>query len=170
MKHDGYQTDSPIAETSSGSPSTAVEPQNRASQEPLTDAKGPWTIVRSKPPVLGVDDPATATFGAGRELAFSKSSRGRRSRDLRMTDLGRPADALAKLDSRKLTDGPWCPDPAAAYRYDADLLRVRKVRVTLRVQVGVKHCAAPAPCSRAGMSKGGETICADQEIKFEVTL
>ncbi|HKF67397.1 MAG TPA: hypothetical protein VKB36_12720, partial [Vicinamibacterales bacterium] len=29
-----------------------------------------------------------------------------------------------------------CPDEIAANRYDADLFRVRKVRVTLRVQSG----------------------------------
>ena len=35
-----------------------------------------------------------------------------------------------------LTDGPWCPDAANANRYDADLLRIRKIRVTIRLQTG----------------------------------
>src|SRR5581483_1777361 len=34
-------------------------------------------------------------------------------------------------------DGPWCPDPNAANRWDADLLRIRKVRVTLRMQAAL---------------------------------
>jgi type II secretory pathway pseudopilin PulG len=43
---------------------------------------------------------------------------------------------LIRLSASQLTDGPWCPDEASMNRYDADLLRVRKVRVTLRVQSG----------------------------------
>jgi hypothetical protein len=41
-----------------------------------------------------------------------------------------------RLTASQLTDGPWCPDDINANRYDADLLRVRKVRVTVRVASG----------------------------------
>jgi type II secretory pathway pseudopilin PulG len=40
--------------------------------------------------------------------------------------------SLAALPLPLLSDGPWCGE--GQNRYDADLLRVRKVRVTLRVQ------------------------------------
>jgi hypothetical protein len=33
-----------------------------------------------------------------------------------------------------LRDGPWCPDSAAVRRFDADLFRVRLVRVRVRVE------------------------------------
>ena len=42
-----------------------------------------------------------------------------------------------------MTDGPWCPDAAAPNRVDADLFRVREVRVTLRLE-------AASPAARGG--------------------
>ena len=42
--------------------------------------------------------------------------------------------SLAALPLNMLNDGPWCG--AGENRYDADLLRIRRVRVTLRVQAG----------------------------------
>jgi type II secretory pathway pseudopilin PulG len=44
--------------------------------------------------------------------------------------------ALVLLTAADLTDGPWCPDAASQNRYDADLLRIRKIRVTIRLQTG----------------------------------
>ncbi|MEO8070584.1 MAG: hypothetical protein ABI652_04225 [Acidobacteriota bacterium] len=42
-------------------------------------------------------------------------------------------EGLARLDLRMLSDGPWCGDGATLF--DADLLRVRRVRVTLEAFV-----------------------------------
>jgi type II secretory pathway pseudopilin PulG len=44
--------------------------------------------------------------------------------------------ALVLLKAQDFTDGPWCPDALNSNRYDADLLRIRKIRVTLRLQTG----------------------------------
>ena len=44
--------------------------------------------------------------------------------------------ALVLLKAADFTDGPWCPDALNANRYDADLLRIRKIRVTVRLQTG----------------------------------
>ena len=49
-----------------------------------------------------------------------------------------------------LTDGPWCPSETNTdgddmpNKFDADLLRVRQVRVTLRVQVANEVLRGPA--------------------------
>ena len=58
-----------------------------------------------------------------------------------------------------------------ANRFDADLLRIRKVRVTLRVQVGLKSLRGPTGplFLRGGTARGGERYIPDQEISFEVT-
>jgi hypothetical protein len=76
-----------------------------------------------------------------------------------------------KLTPARLTDGPFCPDASIANRFDADLLRVRKVRVTLRVQVGMKSLRGPTGTFflRGGTASGGERFIPDQEISFEVT-
>ena len=42
--------------------------------------------------------------------------------------------SLAPLPLAMLNDGPWCGEGGA--QFDADLLRIRRVRVTLRVQAG----------------------------------
>jgi prepilin-type N-terminal cleavage/methylation domain-containing protein len=54
----------------------------------------------------------------------------------RLPTIGDGGLALAPLPAESLTDGPWCPDAASATRYDADLLRIRKIRVSLRLQTG----------------------------------
>ena len=54
----------------------------------------------------------------------------------RLSSLGTGGFGLVKLTAAQLTDGPWCPDESSANRYDADLLRIRKVRVTIRLQTG----------------------------------
>jgi len=38
------------------------------------------------------------------------------------------------LDRATLTDGPWLPDGTFVHRFDADLLRVRRVHATVRVR------------------------------------
>ena len=40
----------------------------------------------------------------------------------------------AKIEPAAFVDGPWFPDAADANRFDADLLTIRRVRVTIRVQ------------------------------------
>jgi hypothetical protein len=70
-----------------------------------------------------------------------------------------------------LTDGPWCPDAAHADRYDADLLRVRRVRIRLRLQ-------APAPFrgpagtlfSRAGTAIDAHRHVPDRVISVDAAL
>ena len=49
-----------------------------------------------------------------------------------LADLGRPT--LAAAGATLLTDGPLCGLPP--HRFDGDLLRIRRIRVTLRAQVG----------------------------------
>ena len=76
-----------------------------------------------------------------------------------------------RLTQDILTDGPWCPDAAGQERYDADLLRVRQVRVTLRVQVANAVLRGPAGVlfRHGGRSSGGERFVPDQEIRFDVS-
>ncbi len=87
------------------------------------------------------------------------------------TPLGPVNGPLARLTSTQLPNGPWCPDGSIGNRFDADLLRIRKVRVTLRVQVGAKSMRGPTGTFflRGGTASGGERYIHDQEISFEVT-
>jgi Prokaryotic N-terminal methylation motif len=81
------------------------------------------------PPKPGVTQ---APFAAGENCTWQMSGGGQVTR---MASLG-SAGGLVRLTASQLTDGPWCPDDVNTSRYDADLLRIRKVRVTLRVKSG----------------------------------
>jgi hypothetical protein len=76
--------------------------------------------------------------------------------------------SLAALPAAMLIDGPMCGGGAS--QFDADLLRIRKVRVTMRMQ-------ASSPSLRGtdtrlfrnpGTSKGGDRFVPDYTISFEV--
>jgi prepilin-type N-terminal cleavage/methylation domain-containing protein len=56
--------------------------------------------------------------------------------------------ALAALTAANLTDGPYCG--GSGNQFDVDLLRIRKVRVTMRMQVATEAL-------RGGQTLGGET-------------
>jgi prepilin-type N-terminal cleavage/methylation domain-containing protein len=79
--------------------------------------------------------------------------------------------SLVKLDAANLTDGPWCPDNANPNRWDADLLRVRKIVVTLRVQAALASLRGPASTlfSIGGTSRKSTAWIPDQEVRFQVT-
>jgi len=93
----------------------------------------------------------------------------------RLAALGAPGSSLLRLTASDLTDGPWCPDAASSNRYDADLLRVRAIRVTLRVQTGNPQLRGALGAgedvlfARPGTSQGGYRLVPDQAIRFDVS-
>ena len=74
-----------------------------------------------------------------------------------------------------MTDGPWCPDASSANRYDADLLRIRKVRVTIRLQTGNAALRGSlttgndALFANAGTATSAAQTVSDQSIRFDVS-
>ncbi len=171
MRYDGYQTDAPIAENIVGLAfEYFVDPSPPVLLKSVTDPVGPWTNYGPKPPAVGVNV-ASDNWGAGENCLFMVSGGAHVPRTEMATPLGPVNGPLVKLTSTAFTDGPWCPDDSIANRFDADLLRVRKVRVTLRVQVGMKSLRGPTGTFflRGGTASGGERYIPDQEISFEVT-
>lgn len=133
----------------------------------VTVPKGPWTSYGPKPPALGVQ---TSSWPAGENCAFLVDP-GSGIHAGRLPDL-QPADAgLWPLTEAMLTDGPWCPDATFPTRYDADLLRIRKIGVRMRVQVASSELRGPAGLlfRNAGTAPGGNRLVPDQEIRFDVT-
>lgn len=76
---------------------------------------------------------------------------------------------LAALTAAILTDGPWCG--AGSNAFDVDLLRVRKLRVTLRMQVGDPQFRGTDPqfFRNPGQSEGGAKLIPDYAVSFDVT-
>jgi hypothetical protein len=74
------------------------------------------------------------------------------------------------LDPALLRDGPWCPDAGHAVRFDADLLRIRRVRVVVRVQVAVAAMRGPAGrlFGLGGSSTSADFFAPDQQLVLDV--
>lgn len=76
--------------------------------------------------------------------------------------------SLAALPLTELKNGPWCA--SGNNRFDADLLRIRKIRVTLRLQVANASLrGSGARWINAGTSTGSAKEVADYTVAFDVT-
>jgi hypothetical protein len=130
----------------------------------VSDTTGPWTTYGPKPSAIAV-----APFAAGANCIFDND--GSPTPAPALAVLGPPASALVKLTATQLTDGPWCPNATSLNRWDADLLRVRKIAVTVRVQAATSALRGPASTlfTHGGTSNGGDKWVPDQEIRFQVS-
>jgi prepilin-type N-terminal cleavage/methylation domain-containing protein len=132
---------------------------------PLTHTFGPWTSYGPKPPPATIK---TTAWPAGENCAFMLGASGMPVG--RLEDLAPGENGLVALSEEMLTDGPWCPDATFPTRYDADLLRIRKIGVRMRVQVASSELRGPAGAlfknGGTGMSSG--RMVPDQEIRFDI--
>ena len=79
--------------------------------------------------------------------------------------------SLVEIPPAHMTDGPWCPDAGARNRFDADLLRIRRVRFTLRVQAALPSLRGPAGAlfANGGFARGAGRSVPDLEVTLDVT-
>ena len=83
----------------------------------------------------------------------------------RLDDLG--GDGLYPLAPGEMTDGPVCG--AGPNAFDGDLLRIRMVRVTLRLQAGADEVRGRgALFSQPGRSSSAYSFVPDFEVTFDV--
>ena len=166
MHYDGYETEEAIVDNVVGlrfeylgDPAPAALVRNPA------EALGPWTTYGPKPPVIGIDNTGD-TWQAGENCLFQVVAG---QQVPRLTSLG--AGSLGLLTEAQLKNGPWCPDEASARRFAANLLRIRTVRVTLRLQTGVAGLRGtdPALFARPGVGNDSTRMVPDQQIRFDVS-
>ena len=76
--------------------------------------------------------------------------------------------ALVELTQSALTDGPWCGSSGSPF--DADLYRIRRVRVDLRLQVAAVDLRGsdPALFVRPGDGVIGTRLVPDYQMSFDV--
>lgn len=79
--------------------------------------------------------------------------------------------ALTPLSAAQLTDGPWCPDESNGNRWDADLLRVRTIGITLRVEAALSALRGPAGTlfANAGTARAANRWAPDLEIRVQIS-
>jgi prepilin-type N-terminal cleavage/methylation domain-containing protein len=77
--------------------------------------------------------------------------------------------SLAVLTGAMLSDGPYCG--SGDTQFDVDLLRIRKVKATIRVQAASASLRGtdPARFKNAGTASGGDRYVPDYQMQFEVT-
>jgi type II secretory pathway pseudopilin PulG len=174
-RYDGHRTNLPVVDDVVGVRFEYFgEPSPPAMLKPVTDPIGPWTTYGPRPPPVG-SDAAGDDWGPGENCVFRVDAGQHVSRLGDWTAAGQPG-TLVPIPLAALGDGPWCPGLATAEglplgnRYDADLLRVRRVRVTLRVQAGsaALRGADPSWFTHPGSARGADRMVPDQEVQFEV--
>lgn len=140
--------------------------------KPVTDSTPPWTTYGPKPPALGSTpfDKDNWEYGPGANCTFQVDA-GSGLQVPRLPDLAPDSQALVTMDEDMLSDGPFCPDSTSESRFDADLLRIRKIGVVLRVQVPSSELRGPAGVlfRNAGTGLSGRMMVPDQEIRFEIS-
>lgn len=140
------------------------DPRPPAIRQPA-DPSGPWQTTYGPAPAATETPP----FAAGENCIFVND--GVSTPQPRLADLGAAGTALVKLTAAQLSDGPWCPTDTAANAWDADLLRVRAVAVTMRVQAALSSLRGPASVlfAHGGTSRGGHQWVPDHEVRFQMT-
>lgn len=170
MKYDGDRTDLPMVENLVALRfEYFADPQAPRLVKPAAHPDGPWTTYGPKPPPIDTDNPSD-TWLPGENCIFQVDSAAG-VHVPRLANLAEASGALVPLTPEMMTDGPWCPDGAAPGGYDADLLRIRQVRVTVRVQAtnpALRGAGGPL-FTRAGAARFTGRIVPDQEIRFDVT-
>jgi hypothetical protein len=82
-----------------------------------------------------------------------------------LQDLG--GTALVPLTAAQLSDGPWCGQ--SPNRFDADLLRVRRVGVALRLEAeGAEFRGSGIAFANRGTSFEAERYVPDVQVTFDV--
>ena len=172
MHYDGYQTDLPVVDN-------VVKLQFEYYGEPqppqllpgkclTSGCPGPWTTYGLKPPPLGTDLVTGDEYGPGENCVFKVDNNGQQVPRLDVLGAG---VGEVKLDPATFQDGPWCPNVGTTERFDADLLRVRKIRIHLRVQAATAAFRGPAGLlfSKGGAATDSSRWVPDQELEFDVT-
>jgi len=121
-----------------------------------------------RPPVLGQ---VKGTWPAGENCTIQVVGG---IQQPRLANLGAAGTGLVRLTAAQLTDGPFCPDGTNTNRFDADLFRVRKIRVSLRLQTGDASLRGSltdgqnAMFVNTGRATGDRQVF-DQQIRFDVS-
>jgi type II secretory pathway pseudopilin PulG len=163
MHHDGFSTATPVLDNIVG---LDFEYYGDPSPPAFVRLGKDQTVTYGPaPPAPGVTQ---APFASGENCTWEMSGGVQVTRLALLSASG----GLVRLTASQLTDGPWCPDDVNANRYDADLLRIRKVRVTLRVQSGndaVRGSLSDAMFVNRGTALSRAQTVPDRSARFDVS-
>lgn len=162
MQYDGRASDQPVVEDVIA---LAFEYFGEAAPPlPLTTPDGEARVTYGAiPPPLDVDNPDDS-WGAGENCSITIVD-GRHAP--RLAALGAPG--TVPLASSTLVDGPWCPDAGHAFRFDADLLRIRRVRARVRLQATRPFRGRAGPWfANQGSAGDSARFVPDEKVVLEI--
>lgn len=116
------------------------------------------------PPESSRDDDLDV-WGRGENCVFSSVGGGQVPR---LPPLAASREPVT-LTAAELRDGPWCPDASDPYRFDADLLRIRRVVIVIRVEAADESLRGSDRGLFVRPGTGVRGLVPDQEIRFVVT-
>ena len=167
MRHDGWSTELPVVDevVSLEFRYFGSAPPPQLTGATLDAGPGPWTTYGPAPPPLTI---SRGSWPPGENCTFAVIDG---THVPRLAVLAADSTALVELTPAILTDGPWCPDALSLNRFDADLLRVRRVAVSLRVQSAVASLRGPAGTlfMRGGTARASDRFLPDLLVRFDVT-
>ena len=167
MRHDGWTTELPVVDEVVALEfryfGAALPP--RLTGAPLDVTPGPWTTYGPPPPPIAI---TRGSWPAGENCIFAVVDG---AHVPRLTTIAPGSPTLVELTSAILTDGPWCPDSISRNRFDADLLRVRRIHVSLRVQSALVFLRGPAGAlfAHGGTARAGDRYVPDLVSQFDIT-
>jgi len=166
MRYDGWESDLPLLDHVAR---FRVRWFGAAEPPRFREAAGdavPGPTYGPEPPA-GASDVAEDSWGPGENCLFSRAGG---APVPRLPALGTSRLSVVPLDGAALTDGPWCADAATPGRFDADLFRVRRVRVSLVVEAAATGSRGRDPrlFSRPGVGGSPHAVVPDQQLTFEV--
>jgi hypothetical protein len=144
------------------------------SVEPYGDAAPPLpSPVDGVPPTYGPRPPAAAhdderdVWAAGENCTTIRQPDG--SAASRLSWLG-PAGTLVALTPEMLADGPWCPGRGDGSDFDADLLRIRRLDIRLRVEIASAQLRGPAGRLFARSGQGSRSAAWVPDAELHLSL
>jgi hypothetical protein len=135
----------------------------------LEDAAGPDASGLSSygppPPPAAAPDP-DRVWPDGEHCLAARDAIGPRSR----LDPWGGSEAMVEVRPADLLDGPWCPTPSARDAYDADVFRVRRVDIILRLEALAARSRGSSGrfFARPGHAAATQWV-PDQEVVLTVT-
>jgi len=145
------------------------DPQPPGITAVAADPVGPWTTYGPRPPT---PDLTPTAYPSGENCTFTFDPIGGGHAPRLEVIGGDPSRrSLIRLSAAELADGNvWCPDPGAATRFDADLLRIRKIAVRLRIESAIDGLRGPAGALfiRGGTARDGRRFLPDREVRFQI--
>lgn len=120
-----------------------------------------------RPPWPGEDD-ARDSWGAGENCTIAVREDGQR--EPRLPQMG-VSGQLVALGPEVLNDGPWCAGNGGAFDFDADLLRIRRIDVRVRVEVASAALRGPAGRLYGRPGHGSRSIgwVPDGELRLSIS-